>query len=147
MRKENFRVGTSGYSYPWNKGKPTPFQWYLAQGFNTVEINASFYRFPSMNWLEMWKKYCPDDFDFSIKVNRSITHYVRLKGEKALDLWRRFSSILLKDKILEPKISFFLFQLPSDFAPSEENIGTLRSFFEEADLGNRAAIEFRDSAW
>jgi hypothetical protein len=42
------RIGTSGYTYSWNKKKPTAFQWYINQGFNSVEINASYYRFPRL---------------------------------------------------------------------------------------------------
>jgi uncharacterized protein YecE (DUF72 family) len=42
-------VGTSGYTYSWNKGKPNKFEWYLDQGFNSVEINRNFYRFPTEN--------------------------------------------------------------------------------------------------
>jgi len=44
------RVGTSGYTYSWNPGKPSPFEWYISRGFKTVEINASFYRFPRRSW-------------------------------------------------------------------------------------------------
>lgn len=71
------RVGTSGYSYFWNKGKPTTFKWYCNQGFSTVEVNISFYRFSMPNWIKTWKK-CPPSFGFSIKVHRSITHYKKL---------------------------------------------------------------------
>jgi len=42
------RIGTSGYSYSWNKAKPDAFEWYIVQGFNSVEINYSFYRFPQV---------------------------------------------------------------------------------------------------
>ncbi|MDH2901698.1 MAG: DUF72 domain-containing protein [archaeon] len=68
------------YSYPWNKGKPTPFAWYLAQWFKTVEINASFYRFPLQSWINAWN-FAPKDSDFAIKVNRSITNYAGLQAE------------------------------------------------------------------
>jgi len=31
------RIGTSGYTYSWNKAKPSPFKWYIDQQFNSVE--------------------------------------------------------------------------------------------------------------
>jgi uncharacterized protein YecE (DUF72 family) len=136
------KIGTSGYSYPWNKGKPTPFAWYLAQGFKTVEINASFHRFPMKSWIKAWS-IAPKDFDFAIKVHRSITHYARLQG-KALDLFNRFSDTLQN---VEEKISFWLFQMPESFAADQENIETVSNFFKSAKLGNKAVIEFRHKSW
>lgn len=55
------RIGTSGYTYTWNKGKPDAFKWYVSQGFNSVEINASFYRFPAENWVKNWQSKSPKD--------------------------------------------------------------------------------------
>jgi len=137
-----FRVGTSGYSYFWNEGVPTPFEWYVNQGFNTVEINASFYRFPSPSWVKAWIK-APKDFDFSIKVHRSITHYTKL-SEKALKLWSRFKEPF---KPIEDRIAFWLFQMPPNFKPNERNITQLTHFFTNLNLGERAVVEFRDQAW
>jgi uncharacterized protein YecE (DUF72 family) len=117
MKDPTIKIGTSGYSYPWNKGKPTPFAWYLSKGFKTVEINASFYRFPSTSWINAWK-IAPRDFDFSIKVHRSITHYARLQGH-AIDLFEKFRDSL---KEVKEKISFWLFQLPETFQGNEENL-------------------------
>jgi uncharacterized protein YecE (DUF72 family) len=137
-----FRVGTSGYSYFWNPGVPTPFEWYVKQGFNTVEINASFYRFPSPSWVKAWVK-APKDFDFSIKVHRSITHYTKL-SDRALKLWSRFKEPF---KPIEDRIAFWLFQMPPNFKPNERNITRLTSFFTNLNLGERAVVEFREESW
>lgn len=136
------KVGTSGYSYFWNEGKPTPFKWYCKQGFPTVEVNASFYRFPARSWIKTWKN-CPPGFDFSIKVHRSITHYKRLK-QNSVQTWSRFRSGF---KDLEDKISFWLFQMPPDFAATKENTDRILTFFRELDLGNSAVVEFREPSW
>jgi len=136
------RVCTSGYSYFWNEGVPTPFKWYCKQGFNTVEINASFYRFPVRSWIKTWIK-CPNDFDFSIKVHRSITHYQKLKPS-ALKTWRKFK---LPFEEMENKIAFWLFQMPPDFAATSENMTRISNFFSEINLGNSAVIEFRHASW
>jgi uncharacterized protein YecE (DUF72 family) len=136
------KIGTSGYSYPWNKGKPTPFAWYLSQGFKTVEINASFYRFPSRNWIKAWK-IAPKDFDFAIKVNRSITHYSRMKG-RASELFCRFRDTLSD---IGEKISFWLFQMPGSFQASAENLESMHDFLSSSQLGNKAVVEFRHLSW
>jgi len=139
---DKIRVDTSGYSYFWNESKPTPFQWYCKQGFNTVEINASFYRFPVRSWIKTWIK-SPADFDFSIKVHRSITHYQKLKPS-AVKTWRKFE-LLFKE--MEDKISFWLFQMPPNFAATSENMMRISRFFSELNLGNSAVIEFRHPPW
>ena len=137
-------IGTSGYTYSWNKGKSNKFKWYVAQGFNSVEINGSFYRFPTENWINNWKNESRRNFKFSIKVHRSITHYTRLKGNKPVNLWKRFKKSL---EPIEDRITFYLFQMPSTFAYSQENVDRLSSFISNADLNNKAIIEFRNSAW
>ena len=142
MFMDRIRVGTSGYSYFWNEGLPTPFQWYCKQGFETVEINASFYRFPVRSWIKTWKK-CPSDFDFSIKVHRSITHYQKLKPN-AIKTWRKFKFLFEE---MEDRISFWLFQLPPSFAATSENVKRFSTFFSELGLGNSAVVEFRHASW
>ena len=137
-------IGTSGYSYNWNQAKPSAFDWYLRQGFNSVEINGSFYRFPTESWIKTWQAAAPNEFTFSIKINRSITHYTRLKGERALQLWNNFSKTLYR---INDKIDFWLFQMPSDYKYNEKNLETIRTFFEKTRLGNKAVVEFRDTSW
>jgi uncharacterized protein YecE (DUF72 family) len=136
------RIGTSGYNYFWNEGKPSQFQWYVNQGFKTVEINATFYSFPFKSWINSWKK-APKDFDFSIKVNRSITHLSRL-SEKGVELFNKFRNNL---KEIEDKISFWLFQMPPTFIYEEKNLQRILNFFKKVKLENKAVIEFRDPSW
>lgn len=136
------RIGTSGYSYKWNEGRPTPFKWYVSQGFRSVEINASFYRFPTESWLKTWLT-APSGFTFSIKVHRSITHYTRLKG-RSYELWKKFRSLLSP---LDNNIDFWLFQLPPDFKYNKENLQTIQTFMQGTDLRNKAVIEFRNKSW
>lgn len=136
------KVGTSGYSYSWNEGKPTPFRWYVAQGFETVEINASFYRFPVSSWVNAWLR-APRSFDFSIKVHRSITHNRRLRPS-AVELWTRFRGALRE---MEGRIAFWLFQMPGNFAANPSNVKAVRDFFDCVDLRDKAVLEFRDPLW
>jgi|BEDMetMinimDraft_2_1075160.scaffolds.fasta_scaffold00027_27 Uncharacterized conserved protein len=136
------KIGTSGYNYFWNKGKPTPFKWYIKQGFNTVEINATFYSFPYKSWIKSWLD-SPDYFDFSIKVNRTITHYSRL-SQKGIELFSKFKNSLNE---IEDKISFWLFQMPPTFELNEKNLAKIEIFFRKINLENKVVIEFRDESW
>jgi uncharacterized protein YecE (DUF72 family) len=100
----------------------------VSQGFNSVEINASFYRFPAESWVKNWQNKSPKDFTFSIKVHRSITHYNRLKGKRSVELWQRFRRTL--EPIIE-KIDFWLFQMPPNYNYNQENMDRIRSFFKD----------------
>ena len=151
MSKSAIRIGTSGYTYSWNEKRPSPFARYVKQGFNSVEINASYYRFPMESWVNTWRASAPQDFTFSIKVNRSITDYLRLKGDRSLDLWNRFSKTL---EGINNKIDFWLFKMPRTFKYTEQNMETVKIFFERSGLtintkntNTRAVIEFRDQSW
>jgi uncharacterized protein YecE (DUF72 family) len=125
--------------------KPSAFQWYVDQGFNSVEINASYYRFPMESWVNTWLSVAPFNFTFSIKVSRYITDYTRLKGESAVQLWNKFSKTL--DRISD-KIDFWLFKMPPSFKYTLENLEIVRKFFKNIGLdNNKAVLEFRDSSW
>lgn len=144
------RIGTSGYSYSWNKAKPDAFEWYIGQGFNSVEINYSFYRFPQVSSIKLWRAKAPKDFTFSIKVHRSVTHYNRLKKPRSIQLWDEF---LKNFEPLENKIDFWLFQMPANFKFKPENLERVKSFFNSESImyqiisRKKAVIEFRDSSW
>jgi uncharacterized protein YecE (DUF72 family) len=148
--ERKIRIGTSGYSYSWNKAKPNAFEWYIGQGFNSVEINYSFYRFPAVTSIKFWQIKAPTDFSFSIKVHRSITHYNRLKQPRSTELWDQFSKIF---EPLQNKIDFWLFQMPANFKFNPENLERVRSFFNSDNIMHqvvtrkKAVIEFRDSSW
>lgn len=134
-------IGTSGYVYAWNKGIPSKFEWYIAQGFNSVEINASFYRFPSRSWVRAWRE-VPENFMFSIKVHRTITHYKRL-GAGALESFLNFKESLRE---MDDMIRFWLFQMPPSYEYSEEHINTIRRFVDDSE-DNRFVFEFRNKSW
>jgi uncharacterized protein YecE (DUF72 family) len=146
----NVRIGTSGYTYSWNKAKPTPFRWYVQQGFNSVEINYSFYRFPSSSSINVWQNDSPINFTFSIKVHRSITHYNKLKQPRSTELWDDFLRIF---EPIEDRIDFWLFQMPASFKFNPENLERVKSFFKSENIiqrivtSKKAVIEFRDASW
>ncbi len=76
-----FRAGTSGLvlTEPNKKAYPVEFQdksrlVYYASRFNTIEINSSFYKIPRGLTYKKWSEDVPDDFQFTVKLWRGITH-------------------------------------------------------------------------
>ncbi len=127
-------IGTSGWMYSWNPKRS--LDWYVKNsGFNAVELNASFYKFPTSKQVSSWKKY--NSIRWVIKVNRMITHVKRLSD---IEIWRKFEEVT---RDLNP--DYYLFQMPPSFKFKEENLNRVRKF--ENEVGNKMAIEFRDPEW
>ncbi len=133
-------VGTSGYSYFWNEGKPDQLSWYISKGFETVEINSTFYSYPSYAAIKKWSR-AKDNFVFSIKVNKYVTHYMKLASTSA------FQKFYDKFKPMIDKIKFWLFQMPPTFGCEEKNIERLESFIKNLSIKGYPVIEFRDPCW
>ena len=139
MIRLEFYVGTSGWFYPWNEKKT--LEWYTANaGLNAIELNASFYRFPNSKTVESWAAE-KQSLRWSIKANRSITHASKF-GENAFPLWERFHVLF---KPLEPKVDFFLFQLPPSLTPKSSE--RTEEFFKKTKLNGRFAFEPRNEEW
>jgi uncharacterized protein YecE (DUF72 family) len=106
MAKGNYHIGTSGWHYKhWKEGyyppKLKPADWlnYYAGEFNTAEINASFYRMPTISTVENWAATVRDDFRFCPKISRYLTHMKKLRDpEEPLE---RFFGVFdhIKDKL------------------------------------------------
>jgi uncharacterized protein YecE (DUF72 family) len=79
------RIGTSGWSYDhWTDVLYTPglasarrLSRYVEE-FDTVELNASFYRWPKDSTFAGWREQLPSGFAMSVKAHRGLTHYRRL---------------------------------------------------------------------
>ena len=147
--KHEVRIGCSGWSYgDWRDGafypprlSPHDRLRYYATQFETVELNASFYRLPARATAERWAAEVPDSFRFAVKVSRYLTHVVRL-ADTAEHL------ALLLDR-LEPLLAArragpLLWQLPPTFRRDEARLAEALTAMSP-DL--RHAIEFRDASW
>ena len=81
--KTRLKIGTAGWSIPARNRIEFPqtgsgLEKY-AQRFNAVEINSSFYRPHKRSTYAKWSTQVPDDFSFSVKLPRRITHELRLR--------------------------------------------------------------------
>jgi uncharacterized protein YecE (DUF72 family) len=145
--KPSIYIGTSGWSYASWRGpffpKPVMIKHqlnYYATQFITTELNGVFYRTPSLESVRAWREQTPDDFVFSWKASKFITHWKRL-GDSS-----RNSLALIEErlKILGPKAGPVLFQLPPRF---EADMARLRTFLRLLSKRRRYAFEFRHPSW
>lgn len=89
--------------YEWNKKKN--LDWFVENsGLNSVELNASFYRFPFPGNIKNWGGEKGKGLRWSVKVHRSITHW-RQFSESALEIWENFRGLF---KPMDHLIDFYL---------------------------------------
>ncbi|MFW2570804.1 DUF72 domain-containing protein [Legionella sp. 29fVS95] len=146
MQKNKFYIGTSGWSYDgWvgvfypEKIKPKEVLPYYAKTFDSVELNNSFYQIPKEKNIKTWLELTPENFVFSCKANRYITHIKRLQEtnetvEKLLNAFSHF----------EEKLGPILFQFPP-YWPL--NIPRLQEFIESLPHKYLYTFEFRHKSW
>ncbi|MCW4053590.1 MAG: DUF72 domain-containing protein [Candidatus Bathyarchaeota archaeon] len=149
MSKENILLGTSGWSYReweaifYQKSEKRKLRAY-SKVFKTVEIDSTFYRYPSKGMVMGWLRYSPSDFVFSAKLPKVITHDKKLglKEDISADLEAYLE--LMRPLQLGGKLGCLLIQLPPSYEYNPEN---LESFFKLLDPLFRYAVEFRNLSW
>jgi uncharacterized protein YecE (DUF72 family) len=141
-----FLIGTSGWIYPHWKGTFYPQElaqrkWfeYYAKKFNTVEINATFYRAFGKETYEKWRGNAPKAFEYVIKMHRIITHRRYLKNVKN-EIQRAEQSA----ELLEDKLGVMLLQLPPQMPYEPERLRKALLGFKEPE---KVVVEFRDKKW
>ncbi len=136
------RVGISGWRYGGWRGGFYP-EWlpqrlelnYASRVVNSIEINGSFYSLQRPAYYHAWFNETPDDFIFSVKGSRYITHMKKLRDARA-GLANFLASGMLR---LGHKLGPFLWQFPKFFPPDEARF---RAFLEllPRDMEQAAAI-------
>ncbi len=146
--KNNSRIfiGTSGWSYDSWKGTfyseklpKTKYLGHYASRFSTVEMNSVFYQLPPAKVLSQIAREVPDDFVFSVKANRYITHIKRLNDGRGI-----LPPFLSRMNILGDNIGPIALQLPPNWGFNPER---LKSFLEALPQDRRFVFEFHDSSW
>jgi uncharacterized protein YecE (DUF72 family) len=141
------RIGCSGWNYAhWRervypKGLPAS-RWlaYYATMFDTVEVNATFYRLPTTKAVAGWIEQTPADFVLAIKASRYLTHIKRLTG---LDQGVRRFLERLEPLLGTPRMGPVLWQLPATFRREDERLASAL----EALPPGRHCFEFRHASW
>lgn len=123
--------------YP--RGTKDELEYYTTQ-FNSIELNASFYRMFPEDQFRTWKEKAIGDFKFFPKVPRLISHLKRLKD----------CEVLVDDFVtnilgLEEKLGAVFLQMPDNFQP--KYIDRLEPFFKHWPKEIPLAAEFRHTSW
>ncbi len=144
-------VGTSGYSYmEWVDGGFYPTDTksgrmlsFYAKTFSVTELNYTWYQIPKDGSIERMRRQVPEEFCFTAKLIRSLTH------EVDSDRWRE-QTVQYRNCIAPPiqsgQLAAILIQFPSAFdrvPPNRYDLATLLDEFE----GLPAAVEFRNASW
>ena len=145
-------IGTSGWSYThWAKGrfypkgsKPGEYLKFFAGHFNTVELNASFYRLPKPEVVSRWRQVTSPRFRFAVKLWRRITHVKRL-----VDSQRELGDFFDAVGQLGPKRGPLLVQLPPSMKKETERLDAFLAELESVSGRARwkVVVEFRNTAW
>jgi uncharacterized protein YecE (DUF72 family) len=145
--KASTYVGCSGWFYwKWRElfypnDLPTG-QWFphYAKRFDTVEINASFYSWPTVANVKAWRRHAGKrSFVYTVKVCELITHIKRFRGTKSLI--KDFGMIA---DILGDRMGCFLFQLPPSHRYTKAR---LTAILGQLDPARRNVVEFRHASW
>jgi uncharacterized protein YecE (DUF72 family) len=146
-RSGRILVGCSGWNYGhWRErvypaGLP-PKGWlaHYARLFDTVEVNATFYRLPTRAAVAGWAATVPDDFVFAVKASRYLTHIRRLRDlEDGIALFYE----RLEPLVGSPKLGPMLWQLPARFPRDDDRLAAALSALP----AGRHAFEFRHPSW
>ena len=139
-------VGTSGFSYKEWLGRFYPEKLpasemlhFYAQHFGTVEINNTFYRMPAESMLESWAQQAPENFTFTLKAPRRITHDKRLR-----EIESDVAEFARRAGVLGNKLGVLLFQLPPNL---KKDLVRLQNLLSLVPKDRRAALEFRNDSW
>lgn len=128
-----------GIFYPDNLSVGEWFKFYC-QYFSTYEFNGSFYNFPTVRIFENWYKKTPENFIFSVKAPKEITHL-----KKFVDCQDRINEFYNVCKTgFREKLGCILFQFPPSYQFSTEK---LQNIINTLDLEFKNVIEFRHESW
>jgi uncharacterized protein YecE (DUF72 family) len=139
-------IGTSGWSYqhwehvlyPPGTASSARLAVYTRR-FHTVELNASFYRWPRTSTFASWRRRLPEGFRFSVKAPRGLTHAKRLYAPEA---W--LERVAAGWHELGDRRGVLLVQLAPGHVRDDAR---LDYFLARVPAWMRVAVEFRHPSW
>ncbi len=142
--KPNIYVGCAKWNrtdlkgfYP--RGTKDELTYYSTQ-FNSIELNASFYNFYSVEQFQNWAAKTPEDFKFFPKINQMISHLKRLN-----DVERYTEDFCNSLAGLGDKLGVVFLQLHNNFAP--KNWDRLENYISNFPSGIPLSVEVRHTDW
>jgi uncharacterized protein YecE (DUF72 family) len=141
-----YYLGCSGFYYnhwrgPFYPDKLAKTKWlnYYTGFFNTLEVNNTFYRYPSQKLLEGWYNKTPSNFTFTLKANRIITQFHKFRGTEQYS-----ANFYELAHLLREKLFCVLFQLPPMV---HKNMALLQTIADQLDPSVINVLEFRHESW
>lgn len=139
------RIGTSGWSYGhwedalYHGARDRDRLGVYTREFDTVELNASFYRWPPASRFAAWRERLPTSFEMTVKAPRGLTHARRLlEPEEWID---RITAGLHE---LRGRRGPLIVQLPPTMPRDDAR---LDGFLGALPLWTRPVVEFRHPSW
>jgi uncharacterized protein YecE (DUF72 family) len=142
------RIGTSGWVYGDWRGRFYPkglgqSKWlaYYAQHFDTVELNATTYRLPKPEQVQRWCTAVPQDFTYTVKLSRLITHRKALPArvDEFIENYMHRAACFEAGKVAQILVQFPPFL--------ERDDAHLVAFLDKLPSHHRYVVEFRHPSW
>ncbi len=113
---------------------------YYSTQFNSIELNATFYKTPDWQQVETWREKTPHNFKFFPKISQTVTHYKRLNDvqEPIADFCNSVSNF-------GDKLGMSFLQLPENFKPKD--FEKLKNALELFPKNFPLAVEVRNPEW
>ncbi len=147
------RIGASSWSAPSWEGvfyppgtPPSDYLAHYASRYDTVEVDATFYRIPGERMVDAWRDRTPPGFVFAAKFPQIITH------EKLLDRCAEESLAFVRvmDRLgdkLGPLLLQFRYFRKEEFPDPNPFIDRLERFLPSLPRGRRYAVEVRNKTF
>jgi len=143
----NVKIGCTGWSYPGWIGPFYPktmasseYLRYYSKTFDIIEINSTFYKIPSRITTKKWSEDTQENFVFTAKLPKQITHDARLKPGPYLD------QFLAAIKPIKSKMKIMVIQLPPSLSFTEARTN-LEKMLNHLPIEYRYAVEGRHPSW
>ncbi|HOB22757.1 MAG TPA: DUF72 domain-containing protein [Bacillota bacterium] len=141
-------IGTSGFSFPDWKGPFYPpgigqkdLLAYYCRFFPAVELNYSYYTMPTASQTLKLSRQVPENFTFTIKAHRSMTHQPQDLKQACTDFKKGIEPLLESGKL-----GCILWQFPWSFQYSEASLAHIRQLSSLLE-GLPNVVEFRHRSW
>lgn len=157
VNKSTIHIGASGYSYddwvgpvyPSDIKKEDMLHYYANElGFDTVELNYTYYTQPTARVMDAMLKRVTEGFRFVVKAHGSMTHKIRddqgayIRDETVIETFLEG----IKPLVENGSLACVLAQFPYKFQKNADTMEHLR-WFAESMQGVKLVLEFRHQGW
>jgi uncharacterized protein YecE (DUF72 family) len=147
------RLGTSAFTAAgWEQAfyppgmKAADYLSYYATKFNTVEVDSTFYRTPSVATVNGWERKTPKGFTLAAKIPQTITHE-KILQDCDEDLKYFLETMDLMGDKLGPLVFQFGYFNKKAFKSGDEFLARLGPFLKKLPTGYKFALEIRNKQW